>query len=351
MISDPKPTSGASPGSTWLNQLLEVVKRWRVKGIEGFLRQETTDGILWKKIVTPAAPIVQAQGVYFPFKIYPIGNASATDVQRAAYTTAGVDINNYTYQVRSGFIGYRSQYFFTNFNTFEIPIWCEGTDSTLIFDAQPTSNTGETIILSNSADTLIFDPTTSTVLPQAVLDPALDGLGECLASFYIKIIDDPSFGLYTQLWGRMYTEDPEIFRQYQSLPAYDDSSIFLLGVVEANPSIEFSGVQQYQTGNLVNRYAALAPLNSGFGPINIQRGYWDADSLSGQLFYQGDIVVDDTLALYTPDDNPGSSFYGVYTFTGILDGMPPIKIGIITDSPNTSPDGWTQTGTIFIPTI
>lgn len=298
-------------------------------------------------------PVVPAD--LFPFNIYKIDNASATDEQKAAYTAIGVDINSYTYQVRSGYIGYRSKNFAFAGATFEFPVFCHCTDGTVLFYEPPSANNGSTVILQNLADVLIYDPTTATptVFPQIALDPALDGLQSCKASFYIKLIDDPVNGLYAQLWGRMYTEDPEIFRQFGILPSYVDSSIILIGSVENSGALSQAGTHQYLSSNLVNRYAALAPLGTNFGPINIQRGYWDQDSLSGQVFYRGDIVVDDTVALFTPSDYPAYSFYGVYTYTGLFAGTPEPAdfIAIITDSPGIEINGWTMTGTVLILTI
>ena len=290
----------------------------------------------------------------FPFKIYNIGNQSASDVQKAAYVAAGADINYFTYQVRSGVVGFRSQYNFVpsgavsgTFGVFEEGLNCLCTDDTQFFESSPVANTGLSIALSNVADVLIYDDKIGGPLPQILIDPTYDSAFVILASFYLKLIDDPAGTPYSQLWGRMFTgaiSDPT-GRPTTPLPSVTDSSIIPLGFVYLIKNIPAnSGVYQYQWGNLVNRYASESPLSSPLGPVNIQRGYWSAgaDNLSGQFFYKGDVVVDDTVLLGSCASVGGSTanvfFYGVYTFIGTV--SPQVN------SPATEPGSWRQTGTL-----
>ena len=292
------------------------------------------------------------QPTFFPFKIYAIGNASATDVQKAFYAAAGQDINNFTFQIRSGIIGYRSQYLFVagDDGVFETPIFCPNTDINAInFDSPPQANTGQTIILSNTADTLIWDASVDGItspLPQIAIDPNFDSSGSDAASFYIKLIDDVSFGVYPKLYGRMYAADATMGRPTDPLPSVTDSSIIPIGEVGLNQNdFPLTTFNQYISGNLTNRYAAFAPLGSPLGPINIQRGYWDANVLTGQVFYAGDIVVDDTLLIGIAALTGGSSatgyFYGVYTYSD-----PSAPIAMINFPPSSVLASWTLTGTI-----
>ena len=295
------------------------------------------------------------QPAFFPFKIYTIGNSSATDVQKAFYAAAGQDINNFTYQIRSGIIGYRSQYTVitdVDLGVYEISMFCPNTDLTAInFDSAPVANTGQTIILSNAVDTLIWDASTETIttpLPQIALDPTFDDVNLCESSFWIKIIDDPILGIYPQLWGRMFSRDGSAGRPNVPLPSDQDSSIVPIGeasIVQNTPSE--NTIYQYISGNLTNRYAALAPLGSPLGPVNIQRGYWTSDSLSGQAFYTGDVVVDDSftfgnIALIGGSFTGGSAF-GVYTWQG--------GVQILTNPPNpgnVSPGNFVMTGIVLL---
>lgn len=290
---------------------------------------------------------VQQQSAFFPFKIYQIGNQSATDAQNAAYVAVGADINNFTFQIRSGFIGYRSQYFLhVGFPaTFEEPLFCICTDNIDVFDSPPVANTGLTVVLSNAADTLIYDDSSFGLnLPQIAIDPTEDDLGQIRASFWIVLIDDPDLGLYTQLWGRMFTDDvfDSTGRPTDPLPSNTDSSIVPIGTVLYNAALtgsfaSLNGVVQYLSGNLSNRYAALAPLGSTLGPVSVPRGFWTADSLSGEVFYMGDVVQDDSAIYFTIS---GKNFYAVWTYTGASAG----KIAIISSPPSASSSNWKQTG-------
>ena len=249
----------------------------------------------------------------FPPKIYNIGNQSATDMQKALF--AGVDINRFTFQIRSGVVGLRSKFSHLGrtldgsvFGAYETETFCECTDDTEDFSVAPTANLDRSVQLLNASDVLIFEQIATipfTTPCQVLLDPTADSLGLIQAAFWLKILDtDPSIslGLRTQLWGRMFTGDPSdpTGRPTNCLPSFTDASIIPIGRVDLkNVAGDVPPIFQYQSGNLVNRYASVGPVDNPFGPVSIQRGYWTSDSLAGQVFYNGDIVVDDTVILGT----------------------------------------------------
>ena len=195
-------------------------------------------------------------------------------------------------------------------------MYCPNTDiNAQNFDSPPVANTGLTVQLSNTADTLIWDSAVNNPLgpfAQIALDPNFDASSLSEASFWIKIIDDPVLGVYPQLWGRMFSADGDFARPVNSLPSNTDSSIIPIGEVSI-PASSTSGVTFYQyiSGNLTNRYAAIGPIDSPLGPVNIQRGYWKS-GLSGQVFYKGDIIVDDSAELFNGIRQTPPSGYFTY---------------------------------------
>ena len=284
--------------------------------------EQTTRGV--RAHARLSGPGAGPSDFFFPFKIYNMGNASATDVQKAVYTAAGQSIDTFTFQVRGGVVEYRSSKTPTQETPFAIlalDVDCPNTDTGTNFGDPPVSNTAASISLANNADTLIFD--TSAPYPadqpvQVLVDPGFDGFTQSLASFWVKIIDSGGSGVYAQLWGRMFTADGlhPYGRPNLPFPSNLDTSIIPIGYVtiyQGLPADNF--VYQYQWGNLVNRFTALAPLVSPLGPVAIQRGAWVADALSGQVFWTGDIVIDDSvvLAALAP---LAQNLYGVYTCIG-----------------------------------
>ena len=71
----------------------------------------------------------------------------------------------------------------------------------------------------------------------------------------------------------------------------------LVGGVTSSPSFG-----QLISGDLTSRYPAMnLPNNANNGYVlglpQVSRGYWNANALTGQFFYNGDTVIDDSLTL------------------------------------------------------
>lgn len=108
-------------------------------------------------------------------------------------------------------------------------------------------------------------------------------------SLWAEIIDDPVKGLYANLWGKMIRTDGA-----PGTICPTGSNIIPIGTVDyIDPTTP--SYQQFQTGNLINRFP-----RAGGGYVKNYRGAWTGDALSGQLFYKGDEVVDDTATVGVP---------------------------------------------------
>jgi hypothetical protein len=298
-------------------------------------------------IQVPTAP---PAGLY-PFATYKINNTTATDEQKLVYTEAGVTINDYTYQIRSGLVGYRpflsipTNLFDGTFDAtykdawgnFESQVFCPNTDDTdytqeSLFDPPVSATFGASVALSNTSDVVINDAGDTIAFEQILIDPAQDANGCSLASFWLEMIDSPNpdtgVGLYARLYGRMWsyagaagtTGRPEFpFPQGPDIIPISAVGKVLPGDWNVNqPASDFS--LPFLTGNLVNRYTRNGAT---------LRGAWTADALSGQTFYNFDIVVDDSLIVDLTD---GLTAYGVYQYIG--------NIGVQTEAPNTDPTNW-----------
>lgn len=263
----------------------------------------------------------------FPFKIYNIRNFK------------GDAPDSRTFQIRSGLVGFRSNYLFPDSNlggtlyyyqgNWELPLIATGTDSVVpesslapwqysrwLFDepgmdffAQPTSNVGGSVTLDDTGlatlicgndDVGLNPPNVQIVIPIFVKNTDTKIVN---ASFWIKIIDDPDAGPYTELWGKCSAGDI-------SNPVFGATDItqhqeitFAIGLVHyaINGGLIISNAQ---TGHLLNRYLQLSPNPTAPAvPPNgllqniaqIFRGKWTSNALSGKMIYPGDIVIDDTV--------------------------------------------------------
>ena len=86
-----------------------------------------------------------------------------------------------------------------------------------------------------------------------------------------------------------------------------------------------------EIGNFENRY----PTGYDKSVFKCYRGAWDADSLSGKLFYAGDEVIDDTDFLskgITGGGGGNLDYYGIYKWIG--------GIGTGTLAPQSDPLSW-----------
>jgi len=281
---------------------------------------------LRRRVLTPPqTPPVQPAPLY-PFSIYQINNV--TDPT----------LSPLTFQVRTGVIGLRSKYITENnrpsyfnvstFGNFEIP--CEVLTDSLNKDAfyaspsysivPPTPNTGGNIQLLNGTD-VIAATGAGAGGSQIVLDSQIDSpgiSGDCRASLWLVIVDGPAGGgtqLQAQLWGRMFTDNAVSTLGRETKPFPDpDPSIVPIGII-GNLAYDHASpftVLQLQSGNLINRFNPGVISGLTASPT-YQRGYWSTDSLSGQVFWDGDNVVDDSHIIITIS---GSDFYGTYSYIG-----------------------------------
>ena len=71
------------------------------------------------------------------------------------------------------------------------------------------------------------------------------------------------------------------------------------------------------------------------------RGAWTADSLSGKIFYNGDVVIDDSVTFSKSLVSPSGSFtyYKVFAYKG--------DVAAETTAPNLTPTKWVHTGDVF----
>lgn len=279
----------------------------------------------------------------FPFQIYSVTNKTATDDQIADFTDAGLNINDFTIQIRSGIVGARTYLnspesdidgsIANTIGNFEQDIYVECTDSIPVVSGlsfgndfyypQTPNSTGDSVVLDNTADTLLyglppgssddsdFVLATQIVLNQNVTDENVDD-DTWSASFWIEIIDDPTNGLYANLMGRMFSGDTAPSSGRTIIPFPAGAGIVPLGIVR----LGYSGAndtgkigqyfEQMQGGNCINRFPP---------GVNIQRGYWKAifaalpAGSTHLAFYPGDQVVDDTVMIPLPG---GGSYYRIW---------------------------------------
>jgi hypothetical protein len=299
-----------------------------------------------RKPIEQQIPTIQT---VLPFQIYQPLNPDGTPT------------GDFTFQIRGGLIGYRSQYWMGTLSGWDFEQAMEadctdGLNGVAVFANSAAANPippmpfVAQVTLANATDTLIWDGAGTFGASQIVLNSTPDSLDTIQAAFWIKIIDDPDLGIYPQLWGRMWTNDPvdPTGRPTTPYPNTEgvNQSIIRLGNLfqvydfDVGPGgLPGWSINQYQLGNLVNRYAALAPLSAPFATPNNIRGYWLANSLSGEVFYDGDLVIDDSIIIVTALSD-GQNFYGVYVYTH--------GFNIETASPAANGYNWTRISVIIL---
>ena len=198
---------------------------------------------------------------------------------------------------------------------FQIRMGVQNDESLLDLFAKPVSDISNYTLLDDTADTILYDPTfftSDSTAGQIILNninSSMSNDGYFYASFWIEIIDTVDDGYYAQLTGRMWAPDGAGGRPVNPFPDAD-TSIIPLALIKANAVGYF--IEQIQSGNIVNRYP---PDYTTF------RGLWSADNLSGQYFFNGDIVRDDTLPPYfllVENNPPGGTigFFREYKYIG-----------------------------------
>lgn len=313
----------------------------------------------------PAPPSVDT---IFPFKIYPETNKTATQDQIDLFTTAGLNINNFTVQIRSGVVSgrtYINQILSTSDGdirsiggNFEQELYVQCTDSIPTIDGLQfgdefyyplgANKNGVTTIIDNSDPTLIYGTlpgsppgteitvSAQVALNQNVNDELEDQLTWC-AAFWIEIIDDPVFGFYGNLMAQMFAATPLPSSGRTVVPFPAGTNIAPIGILRmAHTGTGNTGpigqyFEQVQGGNLVNRYPA---------GTNINRGRWVAlyaALTAGKTqinFYPGDIIVDDSAQLIFA----GVGYYGVFEM------IAPAPISSVVATVPQGSANWQQTG-------
>jgi len=343
---------------------------------------------LQRRILGMAPPLANNVQIVQPFQIYNIAN-----------TSGGKDV--LTFQIRDGIVSARSKYWKNGYankagaqnpplfnGSFEIiPLWSNSEineqsqaseipllvaqdgqstygyvdfpngapDSTVnTFSSSPIANSGTPVTLAETTDTLIsgFDSSGNAVNYSQIIAADMTGKsGQTVvgfaASFFIEIVDDKTKGFYANLWGRMVTlggvgNIPVL----QNAPFPEGSQYIPIGVVGFGVSVNDDGTAQtitgyngqytftqYLTGNLTARY----PANT-----TQYRGRWTADTLSSQVFYPGDLVIDDSVFLSKALNTGIGSFqyYGEYIYVGLTPDF-------ATTNPGSDATNWKKVGMVI----
>lgn len=229
------------------------------------------------------------------------------------------------FQIRDGIIGFRSKYFLStdlelsggsiiNSGSYEIPVYCQNTDLSLDntqfpgidFSRQPANYSSSPQTLDAGGVATIIGPLQTIVIPPTYANGH--------AVFWVEITDDPAHGITVATYGKI--TNPQMGDNFSFYP--QGANVFPIGYVSYFQGVK--KIQQYQTGNLTNRY--LPYTIGGNSPLNY-RGRWSADSLSGQAFYDGDVVEDDSQVLqsfWVSSSSGGAvttnlQFYGAFVYT------------------------------------
>ncbi len=243
-------------------------------------------------------------------------------------STANPGVDDYRcVQFRDILVGLRSKYYtgtgedITTGN-FESRFYALNDLQAILGDpfGQPAALPTQTI-LDNTAATTLYDPTIlDASCGQIILnDTATDLTGNISAAFWLEIVDDPSFGPYAKLIGRMYDSSGTAPGRVTSPFPAGTENIVPLATIVCNATTD-PFIRQIQTGNLVNRYPA--------GTTRF-RGRWTADALANRVFYQGEQVLDDSVVNRTIG---GVSFYALWQYNN--------GSGQEATAPNTTPTHW-----------
>jgi hypothetical protein len=218
----------------------------------------------------------------------------------------------------------------------------DGTSTSQLGYAAPSAN-GFVVTLppwfADSPKQLVYgamDDGTEVKYGQILLDDSKFADEQSVATFWIEIIDDVSRGYFVNVYGQMVSP-------LESIWPNDRPDIIPIGYItpSQNPQATqiYTSIQQYITTDLTNRWP-----NSKNGYAPTFRGWWSADSLSGQFFWPGDIVTDDSVTTNTVDYNgiggPATAqIYKQWQYTGTP--------GTQTDPPHVNYSSWKGLGSVF----
>jgi hypothetical protein len=139
----------------------------------------------------------------------------------------------------------------------------------------------------------------------------------------------------------MFTDDPNDATGRPTSPFPNNpqagQTIIRLGTVSLTGQ-NVEEIQQYQIGNMLNRYVPLAPVDSPLAAPQSLRGAWVADNLINQAFYKGDMVIDDTAPKVVIS---GTKFYNVYIYTN--------NFGKGAVNPGADSGNWRAISTVILP--
>ena len=316
---------GQIDGSTQaLQKLSRQVSKMRRKPLGGYM---------------PPPPVPEM----YPFRIYNIQNATLTPSQLAQFTSKNANPDNFCFQLRNGFASCRPylgvNYFMLDTNYYngtiagimgnnEIAPYPVGTDTVPsigqyvdYYDYPAVPNSGTAIVLPSTGAVLINGipagspvGTAQTSYQQVFANPILDDYyGESLLSFWIEIVDDPLNGTYLNLNAQMWTTNISDSTGRTNYPFPVGQNIIPIGVGGYSIYLSQFGIghesfsQNYQTGNIINRYVEQ---DANF------RGTWNdifaptSPAADGLIFYNGDMVFDDK----TLCTSGGINFYRTYVF-------------------------------------
>ncbi len=261
----------------------------------------------------------------FPFKIYNIKNASASAEQRSIYSDAGLNIDNYTFQVRGGVVSVRQdESLYPVYGNSETYSTCMCTDippdggyiDYSSWDYQPTPNSGSCIYVPDSSHVAItLEPTKGT---QVIIAPPPSDSNTRFAFFWLEGANLKCH--MADFWGTdWFPEGIGIVPLGYCGVSFGSKSV----------STYKTFCHQVQWGNLVNRYT---------DDSSTYRGFWsDIKGLFNDIIaYNGDIVVEDTNVLTAG----GINYINTYVYTGHASQTGP---------PSTVPSKWKIIGSQILP--
>ncbi len=231
---------------------------------------------------TELASLVEAS-LFHPFKIMLVPEDLCIDP--ATYGR--------TYQVRSGFASFRPKWYVEappiRLCNSEPQYYIQrGTDQVagegLDFETPDMVMATESVAVANTGD---HGASSSSAVAEFVLDADLDSDDERNAAFFIKFDDsgsDATPPVY-QVLCRMVTNQPADPTGRTTQPFDPDPTVIPIGIANNDPTFGLY-VEQRLFDHVLNRYGQFPHL----GPMNY-RGNWTDDSLSGQVFYPGDVVL------------------------------------------------------------
>jgi hypothetical protein len=338
---------------------------------------------------TITAAYITTQGTYSVQPTYPNTPTNITGSGSGASITITSSSDSWrTFQVRDGFVGWRPKnpQFITsssapgtpingtavlgNFSMFStqilgnsiwtLPVVGDGSgfsiSNTSNPNPQPATDASTGIILPLNADVIVsgYDAGGYPVNFGQVLlanDAITNPEDQCppIMSFWIEVIDDPVKGFYANLMARMcggtagdLTPGPMCPIGKNIIPI----GCVFAGLTGGGSNWTPTGFNQYfqiQIGNVYNQFET-----NGGGRPSYYRGAWTADALTGQIFYNGDWIIDDT-ATFNYDvgvDDVNSNTVTINAYPTWMYNNSTAEYGIETSEPtfvshpNWSPIGW-----------